>query len=208
MKTKKALAVLLAVVMLVMPLAVSSFAATANEIVTDPVKTAYNDSEYFNPVGIVITYNGKEITYTPDNLKFRFEPALNELLTVETTEVVVYYNNEIIGTVGVTVEHVLGDLVPIDNGHGKYCLGCGTLHEFEPHVVTNWVPNDDGGIFLNQTQTGTCDICDAEVTENIPGTAKFDSLFNPDAMTPTEFKLVDYISKILVSLIQMLVGIK
>ena len=45
MKTKKALAVLLAVVMLVMPLAVSSFAAAENGIVAGPVKTAYNDSE-------------------------------------------------------------------------------------------------------------------------------------------------------------------
>jgi hypothetical protein len=47
MKTKKALAVLLAVVMLVMPLAVSSFAATENGIVAGPTKTAYKTAVQF-----------------------------------------------------------------------------------------------------------------------------------------------------------------
>ena len=80
MKTKKALAVVLAVVMLVMPLAVSSFAATENGIVAGPVKTAYTDNEFFNPQGLSITYNGEVITYVPTDASFRFEPALNELL--------------------------------------------------------------------------------------------------------------------------------
>ena len=210
MKTKKALAVLLAVVMLVMPFAVSSFAATANAIISGPIKTAYTDAENFNPIGIVISYEDDVITYTPGNTAFRFEPALNELLDVETTEVAVYYNNKFIATTTVTVEHVLGELIAIDNGHGKYCLGCGTLHEFEHHTVTNWIPNDDGGIFTLQTQTGVCDICNAEVTETIPGTSKFESLFPMDeeSMTETELLIVDYLNKILVTLIQMLVGVK
>lgn len=207
MKTKKALAVILAVVMLVMPLAVSSFAATGNSIISAPIKTAYTDAENFNPIGIVINYEGEIVTYSPVDSNFRFEPALNELLTVETTEVAVYYNNELVATTPITVEHVLGELIAIDNGHGKYCLGCGTLHEFEHHTVSNWIPNDDGGIFTLQTQTGVCDICDAEVTETIPGTDKFSSLFG-GAMTETEFTIFDYLSKILVPLIQMLVSIK
>lgn len=207
MKTKKALAVFLAVVMLVMPLAVSSFAATANSIIVGPIKTAYTDAENFNPIGIVISYENEVITYTPGNTAFRFEPALNELLTVETTEVAVYYNNKFIATTPITVEHVLGELISIDNGHGKYCLGCGTLHEFEHHTVTNWIPNDDGGIFTLQTKTGVCDICGAEVTETIPDSAKFSTLFG-GIMTETEFMIVDYLNKILVTLIQMFVSIK
>ena len=63
MKTKKALAVLLAVVMLVMPLAVSSFAA--GEIIASPVKTAYTDAEFFNPQGLEI-FDGSNSQKTDD----------------------------------------------------------------------------------------------------------------------------------------------
>lgn len=208
MKTKKALAVLLAVVMLVMPFAVSSFAASEKSIVAGPTKTAYTDTEFFIPQGVTISYNGAVIEYAPTDAKFRFEPALNELLSVETTEVAIYYNNEFIGTVAISVDHLLGELTAIDNGHGYYCLGCGTLHNFETHIVDEWIPNDDGGIFTMQTQTGVCTVCDAQVTEGIPGSAQFDTLFNPESMTELEGTIVGYISSILVSLIQMLVGIK
>lgn len=208
MKTKKALAVLLAVVMLVMPLAVSSFAATENGIVAGPVKTAYTDNEFFNPQGLSITYNGEVITYVPTDASFRFEPALNELLTVETVEAKIYYNNEFIGAVAISVDHLLGELTAIDHGHGYFCLGCGTLHNFENHTVNEWIPNDDGGIFTMQTQTGICTVCNATVTEGIPGSAKFDSLFNPELMTELEGTILGYVSTILVSLVQMLVGIK
>lgn len=235
MKTKKALAVFLAVVMLVLPLAVSSFAATENAIVANPTKSVYNDTEVFNPQGLTILADGDEIVYSPTDTNFRFEPALNELLAVNTdekgaiipAEVAVYYNNEYIGSVAVTVEHLLGDITIVGNGHGQYCLGCGTLHNFEKHYdyssgddanafepekgdydyVGDWVPNDDGGIFLSQTTTGTCSVCNAEVTRNIPGTAKFDSLFDEESLTVMEGTIVFYIGTILVSLIQMLVGI-
>lgn len=227
MKTKKALAVFLAVVMLVLPLAVSSFAATENAIVTAPAKTTYNDSQVFNPQGLTILVDGEEIIYSHADEKFRFEPALNEFLTVETTAVRVYYNNAYVCDVPVTVEHILGELTIVGNGHGYYCLGCGTLHNFEKHYdysagedpnkfepgtadydyVGEWIPNDDGGIFLAQTETGTCSVCNAEVTRNIPGTAKFDSLFDEGALAPLEGTILFYVSTILVSLIQMLVGI-
>lgn len=59
MRTKKALAVLLAVVMLAVPFAVMSYAAPA--IVTNPVKTDYTDCEYFNPQGLVISDGEKTI---------------------------------------------------------------------------------------------------------------------------------------------------
>ena len=209
MKTKKALAVLLAVVMLVMPLAVSSFAAE-NGIEAGPIKTAYNDTEYFNPQGLSIVYEGEIIDYTPANNNFRFEPALNELLTVETAEVAVFYNNRFIGMVPVAVDHLLGELTAIDHGHGYFCLGCGTLHNFENHIVEEWIPNDDGGIFTLQTQTGVCTICNAEVTESIPGSEKFFYLFDIEtegALTELETTVLMYFYNIAVSLIQMLTGI-
>ncbi len=206
MKTKKALAVILAVVMLVMPLAVSSF-ATENGIVAGPAKTAYNDAEYFSPLGIVVSYEGDEIAYTPGDSNFRFIPALNELVTVDTTDVVVYYNNEEIGTVEITVDHILGELTVIDNGHGKFCLGCGQLHEFEEHDVPEFIPNDDGGFFTLQTETGICSVCKAEVTQSIPGSEKFMAAFDPETMTEFESEIVGYIYMILVSLIQSILSI-
>ncbi len=232
MKTKKALAVFLAVVMLVLPLAVSSFAATENAIVTNPIKTNYNDSEVFNPQGLTISVDGEEISYSPANENFRFMPALGELLSVETTEVLVYYNNIIVGSIPVTVEHILGDLTAVGNGHGYYCLGCGTLHNFEKHYeycaggdtsmndpnvcepelgdydhIKDWIPNDDGGIFTLQTTTGVCEVCNAEVTRTIPDSEKFLSLFDISNLTDTELGIVGFVKEIFVSLIQMLVGI-
>lgn len=205
MKTRKALAVLLATVMLIVPLAVSSFAA--GTISVNAEKTAYTDAECFNPNGLVITFDGTRIEYSATDANFRFIPALNEALTVEDTEVFVYYKNELVGSVPVTVEHVLGELVSIDNGHGKYCLGCGELHEFEAHTITNWIPNDDGGIFVMQTRTGSCDICGGTFTENIPGSEKFLNLFPVGGTTELETTIIGYIYDIAVSLIQMIVGI-
>ena len=206
MKTKKALAVILAVVMLVMPLAVSSFAAD-NGIIAGPTKTAYNDAEYFSPLGIVISYEGDEIAYTPGDSNFRFLPALNELVTIDTTEIIVYYNNEEIGVAEITVDHVLGELTIIDNGHGKFCLGCGKLCEFEEHDVPEFIPNDDGGFFTLQTETGYCTVCKAEVTQTIPDSEKFINAFDTENLTEFESEIIGYIYMILVSMIQAFLSI-
>ena len=206
MKTKKALAVILAVVMLVMPLAVSSFAAE-NGIIAGPAKTAYTDAEYFSPFGIVVSYEGDEIAYTPSDSNFRFMPALNELVTVDTNEIVVYYNNEEMGTVTISVDHLLGDLLAIENGHGRYCLGCGQLHEFEEHDVPEFIPNDDGGFFTLQTETGYCSVCKAEVTQTIPGSEKFMNAFDAESLTEFEAEIIGYIYMILVSMVQAFLSI-
>lgn len=208
MKTKKALAVVLAVVMLVLPLAVSSLAASAISIVSDPIKTTYNDSEHFNPQGLTVNVDGVDVVYSPADEKFRFDPALNELLTVETTEVFVYYDNVIAGTVTITVGHIIDEkLTAIDNGHGQYCLGCGSLHNFTEHNVPEWIPNDDGGIFVLQTETGYCSDCGAEVTRTIPGSSSFDSLFDVENGSELEITVLSVMRIVLLSLVQMLTGI-
>lgn len=208
MRIKKALAVLLAVVMLAVPLAVVSFAAPA--IISGPDKTAYTDLEKFDPHGIVISYGDEEIAYSAADDKFAFVPGLNELLTVPEmgkATVDVYYNNELVGSVQVDVEHVLGDVTFIGKaGHGQYCLGCGKVHNFEEHNIEEFIPNDDGGLLIAQTQTGKCTICGGEVTENIPGSEKFLFVFGGE-MTELESTVVGYIYLILVSLVQTLVGI-
>ncbi len=215
MKTKRVVAILLLAVMLLVPASVSVFAADVS-IVSGPIKVAYKDSEYFNPQGLVISVDGEEITYTPDNAKFNFVPGLNEHIKVtETedgvapTEITVYYDDVKIGTVAVSVQHVWGDCTYLDNNfHGQYCLGCGVVKETLPHNVPEFIPNDDGGLFVQQTQTGTCADCGAKVTENIPGSEGFGSLFDPENLTNFELEIVGYLQNILVTLIQMIVGIK
>lgn len=205
MKTRKALAVLLAVVLLVVPLTLSSFAAT--EITSSAIKTVYNDSEHFNPQGLVISDGTNSIEYSPVDSDFRFDPALDKLLTVDTESVRVFYKDEYVGSIDVTVEHVLGELVSIDNGHGHYCLGCGTLCDFEEHNVEEYIPNDDAGFFTCQTETGTCTVCGGKVTRSIEGTEKFTQIFDFENMTETEAEIIGYFYNIVVTLIQALVGI-
>lgn len=231
MKTRKALAVLLALVMLVVPFVVSSYAAPAATIVTNADVTAYTDVEYFNPQGLVINDGTVDIVYTPSNKDFTFVPALNEILTVETTEINVFYKNVACGSIAVTVDHTLtGKLEHIGNGHGEYCLGCGQLFNFERHTVdvagdadslsfdhvkfddkffdpAYIIPNDDGGLFVPQTQTGTCSVCGGKETINIPQSEKFLTIFGNE-MTGLETEILIYFYQIAVSLVQMLIGIK
>lgn len=218
MRTKKAIAVLLVAVMLVVPFSLVSSAASAYTILTGPDKTAYTDCDHFVGQGITITDGTEIVAYSPADDDWVFKPALNELLSVGVDadgndvtdrEVEVYYKNELVGTVAITVDHILGDVVFLGQaGHGQYCLGCGKVHNYDVHTVNEWIPNDDGGLMIQQTQTGTCEICKGEVTENIPGTEKFPTLFDPENMTETESELIGYIYNILVTLVQMLVGIK
>ena len=216
MRTKKAIAVLLAVVILAIPFAVVSYAAPA--IVSAPDKTQYTDCEFFNPQGLVVSYNGTEVAYSPIDPDFAFSPALNEYLTVAvnsdgedvpTNTVEVYYKNQFAGTVTIEVSHVhSGELVSFSEaGHGYYCLGCAKVLDYSEHNIPEFIPNDDGNIFIAQTETGKCLDCGAEVTQSIPGTEGFLSIFGGE-MTEFESTIIGYIYMIAVSLIQALAGIR
>ena len=228
MKTRKILAVLLAVVVLVGSLAVVSSAAPTLD--TKLVKTAYYDWEYFNPQGLVVMDGVTPVTYSADNEDFKFIPSLDELMTVETKAVRVIYKNEEIGTILVTVEHSFGDIEYLGaTGHGARCKGCGKVDVVEAHqaelcpvydekgnptydadgnpiMTENWIPNDDGGMFVPQTEHATCSICGGEMKRNIPETEGFMSMFDLDNLTPTETTIFTYVYMILVSLIQTLVS--
>lgn len=215
MRTKKAIAVLLAVVMLAIPFAVVSYAAP--EIVAQPIKTVYTDCEKFNPQGLVVSFDGEEIPYTPIDNDFAFMPGLDEYLTVgtnadgedlPTNTIEVYYKNQYAGTIEIEVSHVLGEITSLgDAGHGQYCLGCGKVHNYEAHSIPEFIPNDDGGLFVPQTQTGTCEICNGKVTESIPGSEGFQFIFGGE-MTDFESEIIGYFYMIAVTLIQALIGIK
>lgn len=215
MRTKKAIAVLLAVVILAIPFAVVSSAAPA--IVTAPVKTQYTDCEFFNPQGLVISDGENEIVYSPVDTDFSFSPALNEYLKVETnadgedlptTSVEVYYKNRYVGSVTIEVTHVLGEVTSLSEaGHGQYCLGCGKVHNYSEHDIPEYIPNDDGGLIIQQTETGTCTVCGEKVTRSIPGSETFLSQFGGE-MTNFEVEIITYFYMIAVTLIQALAGIR
>ncbi len=238
MKIKRAVAILLVAVMLLVPASLSVVAADT-AIVSGPIKVVYTDNEYFNPQGLVISVNGENITYTPDNNKFSFVPALNEHIKANTvvmngfepaydkagnilytSDVEVYYNNEKVDTITLNVTHIYGDITYMDNNfHGQYCLGCGAVKEtystddmkfvsgLSAHTVPEYIPNDDGGLFIEQTETGTCSGCGHEITRSIKGSNKFDTVFSGN-MTAFETEIIGYIRDILVTLIQMLTGIR
>ena len=190
MRTRKALAVLMVAIMLMASFSIVGNAAVTYSIVEGPIKTQYTDCDYFTPQGLAITDGTNLIVYSPVDDKWAFDPALNELLSVG-------------------VDHILGDIVCLGQAaHGQYCLGCGKVHNYEEHSVPEWIPNDDGGLFIQQTQTGKCEVCHGEITESIPGSEKFTFIFDPENMTEMESEIVGYIYTIVVSLIQMLVGIK
>lgn len=229
MKAKRLLAVLLVAIMLLVPF--SSFANAAGEaIVKGPIITAYTDAEYFNPQGLVITVDGVEIEYTPDNESFKFVPGLTEQLKTSNPvtdingnpveddngyvmyyeNVAVYYDEVLIGTVAVSVSHVWGETTYMDNNyHGNYCHGCGIVDEntFSNHNVKEYIPNDDGGLFIQQSETGVCEDCHAEITRKIAGSEKFDSIFTGN-YTDTELQILTYLKLILVGLVQLLAGIQ
>lgn len=228
MRTKKLLAVLLAVVVLAGSLAVVSSAAPTMD--TSLVKATYQDWEYFNPQGLVVVDGVTPVTYSADNEDFKFIPSVDELLTVETTYVRVIYKNEEIGIIPVTVEHSYGKIEYLGaTGHGARCKGCGKVDVVEAHQAAltpvyddngnpmydmqgnpimkeDWIPNDDGGFFVPQTECATCSVCGGEMKRNIAETEKFLSIFNFDGLTETENTIVVYMYTILVSLIQTLIS--
>lgn len=229
MKAKRTLAVLLVAIMLIVPFATSASAASVS-LVSGPTITAYKDTEYFNPHGIVVSVDGVEVTYSPDNDSFKFVPALDELITTAdvvmadannaavdengytlyTADVAIYYDEQLVATVTVDVTHDWGKTTYYDNNyHGRNCKGCGIVDTLTltNHNVEQYIPNDDGGLFIEQSETGTCKDCNTEITRKIPGTNKFNSIFSGE-YTETESTILTYLSTILVTLIQVLAGIR
>ncbi len=227
MKAKRTLAVFLVAVMLLVPF--SMFVSAAGEtLVSGPIKTAYTDNEYFNPQGIVINVNGKEIAYSPVDSKFKFVPGLDERLTTANAEVTgggaplldengyqvysanvdIYYNEVKVDTVKVRVSHVWGKVQYMDNNyHGHFCMGCGIVDEvtFSKHNVAEYIPNDDGGLFIQQSESGECVDCGHIITRKIAETEKFNSIFSGN-FSDLEAEILTYVSSILVGLIQFLTG--
>ena len=200
MKTRKILALVMAIALLAVSMTVVASAEEAVErptsvytVFTEPTKE-YTDAEYFDATGLVISDGTTNISYDTDYQYFTFSAGQDAPLTVYITEVEVFYKGESCGVVPVTVSHAGGEIVPVNNhSHGQICSACGVICKNESHDVPYWVPNGDASLVRGETETGTCTTCGDTVSQIIPGTATYATIFADIDILQTILSLVTMI---------------
>lgn len=109
MKAKKLLAVVITAVMLVSMFAMDSFAE--NKISKQPSTLVYEVGKKFTPTGIEVKVGSSTKKYATASHKpnFRFEPdVVNNPLTKDDTAIDVYYEDDLCGTVQLTLLELTG----------------------------------------------------------------------------------------------------
>ncbi len=185
MKTRKILALVMAIALLAVSMTIVASAEEAAErptsvytVFSSPLKTMYTDAECFDATGLIISDGSTNISYDTDYQYFTFTTEKDENLTVYMTEIEVFYKGESCGFVSVTVSHAGGEIVPVNNHHhGQICSACGVICKNESHDVPYWVPNGDATLVRSETETGTCSVCGDTVSQYIPGTATYQTIF-------------------------------
>ncbi len=185
MKTRKILALVMAIALFAVSMTVVASAEEAAErptsvysVYTQPTKLEYTDAECVDGTGLVISDGTTNISYDTDYQYFTFSAGQDAPLTVYITEVEVFYKGESCGVVPVTVSHAGGEIVPVNNHtHGQICSACGVICKNESHDVPYWVPNGDASLVRGESETGTCTVCGDTVSQIIPGTATYTTIF-------------------------------
>lgn len=185
MKTRKILALVMAIALFAVSMTVVASAEEAAErptsvysVLTEPTKLEYTDAECVDGTGLVISDGTTNISYDTDYQYFTFSAGQDAPLTVYITEVEVFYKGESCGVVPVTVSHAGGEIVPVNNHtHGQICSACGVICKNESHDVPYWVPNGDASLVRGESETGTCTVCGDTVSQIIPGTATYTTIF-------------------------------
>ena len=177
MKTRKILALVMAIALLAVSMSV--VASAAGSVSAAPTKITYTDIECFDPTGLVIKDGtGATVSYETDYQYFTFSVELDEKLTIYMTEIEVFYKGESAGFVQITVDHAGGEITPVNNhSHGQICEGCGSICKNENHSVEYWVPDDNAALITSETETGTCTVCGDTVSRYIEGTATYTTIF-------------------------------
>ena len=188
-KTKRLLATVLSVVMLLSVFSVISLAAgpyTFN-LSQGPYKVEYYDYERFEPDGIYVTVTDAtgatvETVYYSAGGRFSFSVDLSRPLTVETTAIDVYLDGALVASVPVTVNHKLEENTSLGSTkHGTRCAGCGYVDpdSMEEHYYddTAWTPNEDSTFVRDNTESNFCLACNHEITREIDGSAGYDIEF-------------------------------
>lgn len=195
MKTRKILALVMAIALLAVSMSVVASATGQYTILFNQNKTVFTDVECFDPTGLVITdANNTQIKYATEQQYFTFSVELDEPLTIYTTEIEVFYKGDSAGFVQLTVDHAGGEITPVNNhSHGQICAGCGVICKNDEHDVPYWVPNDNAGLLTSETETGTCSICGDTVSRYIPGTATYPTVFATSEILVSLLSLVSMI---------------
>ncbi|MBR6552050.1 MAG: hypothetical protein IKT89_04325, partial [Clostridia bacterium] len=164
MKTRKILALVMAIALLAVSMTVVVAAEDDDEdegpnylydIVSDPDNYEFTDAQYFDATGLVIADETTRISYDTDYQFFTFSAGQDSPLTVYVTEIEVFYKGESCGFVEVSVAHAGGEIVPVNNHHhGQICSACGVICKNESHDVPYWVPNGDASLVRGETETG------------------------------------------------------
>ena len=183
MKTRKILALVMAIALLAVSMTIVASAEDERpdsiyQVYTQPIKTTYTDLECIDPAGLVVSDGTTNIAYDTDYQYFTFSVEADQPLTVYMTEIEVFYKGESCGFMPITVTHAGGEIVPVNNhGHGQICEGCGVICKNENHSVPYWVPNGDASLLTSETETGTCSVCGDTVSRYIEGTATYTTIF-------------------------------
>lgn len=183
MKTRKILALVMAIALLAVSMTIVASAEDERpdsiyQVYTQPIKINYTDLECIDPAGLVVSDGTTNIAYDTDYQYFTFSVEADQPLTVYMTEIEVFYKGESCGFMPITVTHAGGEIVPVNNhGHGQICAGCGVICKNENHSVPYWVPNGDASLLTSETETGTCSVCGDTVSRYIEGTATYTTIF-------------------------------
>ncbi|MBE6748966.1 MAG: hypothetical protein E7557_07030 [Ruminococcaceae bacterium] len=199
MKTRKILALVMAIALLAVSMTV--VAAAEDEVPTSPFtiyyqpsKLAYTDAETFAPNGLVLSDGSKQVSYETDYQYFTFSVELEQQLTIYMSEVEVFYKGQSCGFIAINVSHHGGEITPVNHHtHGQICEGCGVICKNEEHSVPFWVPNGDAGLLTSETETGTCSVCGDKVSRYIEGTATYTTIFASSEILISLLSLVSMI---------------
>ena len=188
MKTKRLLATVLSVVMLLSVFSVISLATGPYTftLTQGPSKVEYYDYERFDPTGISVTVTdstGSLVeTVSYPNERFSFSVNLTKKMTVDTVSVDVYLDGALVENVPVTVNHKYEENTSLGSTkHGTKCFGCGYVvpDSMEEHTYddTAWTPNDDSTFVRDNTESNFCLVCNHEIRREIDGSAGYDIEF-------------------------------
>ena len=200
MKTKRFLATVLSVLMLLSVFSVIAFAADETTpvakytfvLTSGPYKTEYYDYEKFEPDGIAVDIKDStgsviETVYYSSDIAYRFtfSPKASNILSVDVKEVSVTLDGQFVANVPVTVNHRLEENTSLGSTkHGTKCFGCGYVvpESMEEHIWKytedeEWERNNDPTFTRDETESNFCTKCNHEIKRDIDGSAGYDVEF-------------------------------
>ena len=172
-----------------------SIVAESIVVKSKPDRTDFFDTEKYSLEGISVDFElstgasaSLEYNESTKNMFFVI-PSQSGNLSVNDTEVAVFFNNVLIFYAPIEVSHKWS-AGPVNITTGKYtetrpghhatvCEGCGEAHNAEPHEVDpdSWTYNNDQTFVANGTESTKCLVCGTVLTRDTFGTADYNTAF-------------------------------